>query len=243
MTRMALTRMGMTRMGNTTAGWRHAAVVALLVSSATPASAQGKKSDLDGVWILARSARTENLQLTPAGEAARAKYDFLTNDPGMRCIPASFTRVMHTPSPPIEIRQHADHVEINYEFMDVKRRVPLQKGLAVKDAPYAVANHPHLGRSVGQYDDETLVIDNGDQKAGVHDTLGTPGLPQSDQMRTVERFIPNGHTMQVVVTHYDPVFYVQPMIVTFTYQRLHGGKMLDWDCTPEEADYKRFMPR
>ena len=234
----------MTGTGLRTFGWQHAAVVALLTTSSTLASAaQGKRSDLDDVWILARNATTENLQLTPAGEAARAKYDFLTNDPAMRCIPASFTRVMHTPSPPTEIRQHADRVDINYEFMDVKRRVPLKKGLAVKDAPYAVAEHPHLGRSVGQYDGETLVIENGDQKAGVHDTLGTPGLPQSDQMRTVERFIPNGDTMQVVVTHYDPVYYVQPVTVTFTFQRLHGGKILEWGCTPEEAGYERFIPR
>ncbi len=223
--------------------WQHAAVVALLILGSTRArAAEGKRSELDGVWILARSATTENLKLTPAGEAARAKYDSLTNDPAMRCIPASFTRVMHTPSPPIEVRQQADHVEINYEFMDVKRRVPLQKGLAVKDAPYAVAAYPHLGRSVGHYEGETLVIENGDQQAGVHDTLGTPGLPQSNQMRTVERFVPNGDTMQVVVVHSDPVFYAQSMTVTFTYQRLPGGKILEWGCTPEEASYERFMP-
>ena len=33
-----------------------------------------------------------------------------------------------TPSPPIEVRLHDDYVEINYEFMDVRRRVPLEKG-------------------------------------------------------------------------------------------------------------------
>lgn len=221
-----------------------ATAAALLMTGATLATAgQGKRAELDGVWILARSATTENPQLTPGGEAARAKYDYQANDPGMQCIPASFTRVMHTPSPPIEIRQHADRVDITYEFMDVRRHVPLTNGLAVKDAPHAVAEFPHLGRSVGRYDGETLVIENGDQKAGVHDTLGTPGLPQSDQMRTVERFIPSGDTMRVVVTHYDPVYYAQPMIVTFTYQRLHGGTLLPWGCTPETASYKRFIPK
>ena len=124
--------------------WICASAIGLLVLASAPSAAQGKRADLDGVWILADSATFENLELTPAGEAARAKYDYLTNDPGMKCIPASITRVMHTPSPPIEIRQHADHVEINYEFMDVHRRVPIKPGVAAKDAPLAVAKHPHL---------------------------------------------------------------------------------------------------
>src|SRR6058998_1400930 len=83
---------------------------------------------------------------TPAGEKARAAYDFQKDDPDFQCKPASITRIMHTPSPPIEVRQHQDYVEINYEFMDVRRRVPLKAGLAAKDAAYAVREHPHLGR-------------------------------------------------------------------------------------------------
>ena len=223
--------------------WRRGLLVACVMGiAASPALAQDKRAQLNGVWILARNAKTENLKLTPAGEAARARYEPLRHDPDLKCVPASFTRIMHTPSPPTEIRQFPDHVEINYEFMDVHRRVPLQPGLAVKDAPYAVAKFPHLGRSVGHYEGDTLVVENGDVEAGVHDTLGTPGLPQSDQMHTVERFIPNGDTMQVVVTHTDPVYYEQPMVVTFTFQRLFDGKILPWDCTPEAAGYERFLP-
>jgi len=223
-------------------GWVGAVALTLAASAFSPAAAQGKRAELDGVWILARNAKTENLKLTPAGEAARTRYEPLRHDPDLKCVPASFTRIMHTPSPPTEIRQFADHVEINYEFMDVHRRVPLKSGLAIKDAPYAVANFHHLGRSVGHYEGDTLVVENGDVEAGVHDTLGTPGLPQSAQMHTVERFVPNGNTMQVVVTHTDPVYYQQPMVVTFTFQRLFDGKILPWDCTPDAAGYERFFP-
>jgi hypothetical protein len=219
-------------------------LLVLLLSGLTAAvAAQGKRADLDGVWILAGNAKTENLQLTAAGEAARAKYDYLANDPGMRCIPASISRVMHTPSPPIGIRQFADRVEIDYEFMDVHRRVPLKAGLSLKDAPIAVREFPHLGRSIARYDGETLVVETEGVEAGVHDTLGTPGLPQSAQMRTVERFTAAGTRLEIVVTHEDPVFYARPFTVTYTYQRLPGGKILPWDCTPEEAGYQRFIPR
>jgi hypothetical protein len=213
----------------------------LVLGAAAAAGAQGKRAQLNGVWILAASATIE-VTLTPAGEAARAKYDYLADDPAMRCIPASITRVMHTPSPPIEVRLHADDVEINYEFMDVRRRVPIAPGRAAADAPLTVPRYPHLGRSVGRYEGDTLVIDTVGQHAGILDTLGAPGLVQSDRMRTEERFIPDGDRMRVVVTHYDPVYYARPLVVTYPYQRLPGGEILPWDCTPEEASYKRFTP-
>lgn len=221
--------------------WICASAIGLLVATALPAAAQGKRADLDGVWILADSAKFENLELTAAGEAARSKYDYLTNDPGMKCIPASITRVMHTPSPPIEIRQRADYVEIDYEFMDVHRRVWITPGAAPKDVSHSVARYPHLGRSVARYERDTLVIETVDVGAGVHDTLGMPGLPQSNQMRTVERLTANGNRMTIAVTHYDAVFYVKPYVATFSYLRLPGGKILPWDCTPEEANYDRFI--
>jgi len=109
--------------------------------------AAGKHEELDGVWILLRP-EIGKLQLTPEGQSKRAAYDFQKDDPDFKCKPASVTRIMHTPSPPIEVRQHANQVEVNYEFMDVRRRIPLKKGLAAKDAPYAAKRYPHLGRSV-----------------------------------------------------------------------------------------------
>ena len=221
---------------------KHALMVAFLIVVSVPAYPEGKRVELNGVWILF-GAEIGKLQLTPDGEMKRAAYDFQKDDPDFQCRPASITRIMHTPSPPIEVRQHSDYVEINYEFMDVHRRVPLKNGLAPKDAPYAVRNYPHLGRSAGHYDGETLIVQTVGQRAGVLDTLGVPGLYQSDQMRTLERFIPNGDRLQIVVTHEDPVYFVQPLTVTFNYLRLPGGKIEKWDCKPEEATYERFIPK
>ena len=84
-------------------------VAALLIAISVPAGAAGKRADLDGVWILLRAA-VGNLQLTPEGEKKRAAYDFQKDDPDFQCKPASVTRVMHTPSPPIEVRQRQDQV-------------------------------------------------------------------------------------------------------------------------------------
>ena len=219
---------------------RFAPTVALLIAASALSQTTGKHADLDGVWILLR-AQVGTLRLTPEGEKKRAAYDFQKDDPDFQCKPASFTRVMHTPSPPIEVRQRQDHVEVNYEFMDIHRRVPIKQGLAARDAPYAAREYPHLGRSAGQYEGETLVVETVGQSAGVLDTLGVPGLYQSDQMRTVERFIPSGDRMQIVVTHYDPVYFEQPLTVTFSYLRLPNGKIESWDCKPEEATFERFI--
>jgi hypothetical protein len=220
---------------------RPALAIALLILTTAAAQGSGKRGDLDGVWILLR-AQNGTLQLTTAGEKLRAAYDFQRDDPDFKCIPASVTRVMHTPSPPIEVRQRQDHVELNYEFMDVRRRVPLTRGLRAQDAPPASSRYPHLGKSAGQYDGETLVIETVGQRAGILDTLGVPGLYQSDQMRTVERLLPDGDRMQIAVTHYDPVYFTQPFTVTFQYLRLPGGKIEEWNCKPEEATFERFIP-
>jgi len=215
-------------------------ILAVMIAIAVPAyAAVGKHAELDGVWILL-GTNIEKPQLTPEGEKKRAAYDYQKDDPDFQCKPASVTRVMHTPSPPIEVRQHQDYVEVNYEFMDVRRRVPLKKGLAAKDAPPASPRYPHLGKSAAQYDGETLVIETVGQRAGGLDTLGVPGLYQSDQMRTEEKFNPNGDRMQVSVTHYDPVYFIQPFTVTYNYVRLPGGKIEKWDCKPEEATFERF---
>ena len=216
-------------------------ILVLFVCTISEANAQDKREQLDGVWILSGSPTIE-MTLTPAGEAARARYDSLKDDPAMQCIPASFTRVMHTPSPPIEVRQQKNEVHINYEFMDIHRLVPIAPGMPLAKAPVSVPKHPHLGRSVARYEGDVLLIESIGQRAGILDTLGAPGLVQSDQMRTEERFIPDGDRMRVIITHYDPVYY-KKLVVTYPYQRLPGGEILPWDCTPEEANYKRFREK
>lgn len=205
---------------------------------ALPNRAFGERADLDGVWLLVTAATAPDpVPLTPAGEQALANYDPLRDDSDLQCIPVSFTNIMHTPSPPFEIKQRRGYVEINYEFMDVRRRVPLDKDLVFQTAPHTVPDHPHMGRSIGRYDGETLVIDTVELEDGVLDTFQIVGLPQSRQMRIEERFNADGDTLAVVVTHYDPVNYTVPLVVTYEFHRL-DSEILEWGCTPEAADYE-----
>jgi hypothetical protein len=209
-------------------------VLLLASSGIDAAAAAGKRADLDGVWLFYGAQVPENPGLTAAGREKLEQYDPLRDDSDTSCKPVTFTNIMHTPSPPIEIRQRGDHVEIDYEFMDVRRRVPLDGSL--KEAPYTVAAHPHMGRSVGRYEGEELVVDTVDVAPGYLDTLGFPGLPQSAQMRTEERFIPDGDRLEVVVTHNDPVYYSEPLVVSYDFVRV-DTKIMEWGCTLEGANY------
>ena len=202
------------------------------------ASVAGTRADLDGVWLFYGSQVPKDPGLTPAGREKLGRYDPLRDDGDFKCRPVSFSRIMHTPSPPIEIRLRGDHVEINYEFMDVHRRVPL--GGTVASAPPTVEDHPHLGRSVGRFAGEEFVVDTVDVEAGYLDTLGFPGLPESAQMRTEERFIPNGNRLKVVVTHHDPVYYTQPMVMTYDFVRV-DTQIMEWGCTIEGASYDKRL--
>jgi hypothetical protein len=195
-----------------------------------------ERADLDGVWLLLATDTPDDLHLTPAAEAAIARYDPLRDDSDLECVPVSFTNIMNTPSPPFEIRQRADHVEINYEFMDVRRHVPLDPALTVDTAPPTAPEHPHLGRSVGRYDGATLVVRTAGQRAGALDTFTIVGLPQSDRIRTEERFTANGDELEVVVTHDDPVHYSQPLVYAYRFHRL-DSPLLEWGCTVEAANY------
>jgi hypothetical protein len=213
--------------------------LALLVGSglaacAFAALAAGTRADLDGVWLFYGSEVPKDPGLTPAGREKLEQYDPLRDDADTDCKPVTFTNIMHTPSPPIEIRLHDADVEINYEFMDVHRRIPLGGTLAT--APYTVAQHPHMGRSAGRYEGDELVVDTADVEAGYLDTLGFAGLPQSAQMRTEERFIPDGDRLKVVVTHHDPVYYTGPMVMTYDFIRVDTD-IMEWGCTIEGANY------
>jgi hypothetical protein len=176
--------------------------------------------------------------LTAAGRRQLEQYDPLRDDADTICKPVSFTNIMHTPSPPIEVKLASDRVEINYEFMDVRRRVPL--GIPLEAAPHTVPDHPHMGRSAGRFDGEELVVETTAVEAGYLDTLGFAGLPQSGEMRTEERFVPDGNRLKVVVTHHDPVYYTKPMVMTYTFVRV-DTEIMEWGCTVDGANYEKRL--
>ena len=200
----------------------------------TPSVVLGDRADLQGNWLQLNGERPE-VRLTAAGEAALAGYVPLRDDPDLQCRPASLTNVIGIPDPPFEIRLGGDHVEMNFEYMDVRRRVPLDSQLRAEDAPFTAADYPGLGRSVGHFEGDSLIIETVDPQEKFVDTLRR-AYPQSTRMRTEERFTAEGDRLNVAITHTDPVNYREPYVVRFEFIRV-DFEILEFGCVIESAGY------
>ncbi len=199
-------------------------------------SVAGAESPLDGVWKLSQLT-AEDDNLTEAGEARKAGYDYMSDDPALQCSPASFTRVVFTPQTYMEIRTFDDHVEIDYEFLDVKRSVSLDSTLTTETAAHSVPDHPHLGRSIARFEEDDLVIETAGYEPGFVSTLTSKaGLPRSADMWTEERFSVDGSTLSILLTHVDPVYYREPLVMQADYERTDDD-LLEFGCDLEDADH------
>ena len=215
-------------------GTRTGLFLAVFVLGLPVASAD--RADLEGTWLQLGASRP-SATLTPEAEEAVAGYVPLRDDPDLRCQPPSLTNVIGIPDPPWEIRLLDDRVEIDFEYMDVRRRVPLDPDLDVADAPYTVEDHPHLGRSVARFEGEELVVDTGDVQQGYVDTRGpAEGFPQSARMRYEERYRADGDRLYVEIIHTDPVYYVEPFSMSFEFLRV-DLEVLEFDCQIDAANY------
>jgi len=199
-------------------------------------SASYAEAQLDGVWKLSKLTAEDN-NLTAAGEAKMAAYNYMTDDPALECSPASFTRIVFTPQTYLEIRTFDEHVEIDYEFLDVKRSLSLDATLTTETAPHSVPEHPHLGRSIARFVGDQLVVETAGYEPGVVSTLtAKAGLPRSANMWTEERFSVAGNTLSILLTHIDPIYYEKPLVMQADYERT-DEELLEFGCDLEDADY------
>jgi len=206
----------------------------VVVACAAPAFAQ--RPDLSGHWIL-NGGKTifGEWQLTEAGRRRFDAYDFKTDDPALKCIGASWTRVWLNPNVLVQITQAADHVRLRYEWMDLDRRVPLVDPSTPDPPRGSMRGHPALGRYAAWYDGDALVIETVDVAPGYVSTMEKwAGLPQSRRMRTIERLTRSGDVLTIEITHVDPAMYRRPLVVTITYPR-SKFELMEYNCSPEDA--------
>jgi len=207
--------------------------VAGLLLAAQPVAAE---SVLDGVWMLDQLTGDPYV-LTEAGQKQMDAYDYMTDDPALRCSPASFSRIVFTPQTYLEIRVLDDAVEIDYEFMDVKRRVSLDAALTTETAPHSVPAHPHLGRAIAQIENDEKVIETEGYEPGVITTLNQrAGMPRSADMWTEERFSVEGDQLAIELRHVDPVYYGGEVVLHATYLKT-DEELLEFGCDLEDADH------
>jgi hypothetical protein len=218
-----------------------------LAAARNPAQAAAPAPDIGGVYW----ATTYDSHIVPMGggmppykPAAMAEYrknmaDLVAGkfDDHARsyCLPDGVPRALEAPYP-FEIVQVPQRGELYllYEINHMIRRVDMQKPLP-SDKELAVLPY-YAGHSAGHWDGDTLVIES----SGFNDTtfLDNSGAPHSDQLRTTERIrkLPDGKTLEDVVTIHDPEVFTKDWQARFVYQARPDLRIMDWNCGEKHRD-------
>ena len=166
------------------------------------AAAKAKADGLFRVWstIMSDPAAFPMFKggypLTAAGKAGLAKWN-PRNNVLLKCGTKGTPLIMISPLP-MEFSKDGDKIIMRLEEYDSVRTIHMNP----KDV--APAARTLFGYSRGRWEGTTLVVETDHIAAGYFDHLGTP---QSDQIKTVERFTPNADysRLDYTLTTTDPV--------------------------------------
>ena len=170
--------------------------------------------------IVAFAHALNDVPLTPAGQAARSAYDFLTDSRAANCIapqaPGIITAAMLYLS---EIELAEDVILIRSEFFDAVRTVYMDgRGHPVDGEAL------NQGHSIGHWENGTLVVDT--VQFAEQQSANGQGVPSSPQKHMIERYAlsDDGTRLVIDVLLEDPVYLAEP----FT------GR-LEWQYSPNLA--------
>ncbi len=204
------------------------------------------RKDIFGTWLLAPmpgrlTAGPQPMinSLTPAGQAAVAKYNPFKDDPAFRCDPVFIRRAWGAPGTPLSITREQDRVVLRHEWMDVKRNVFLNLKEHPKNGP-----RTSLGHSIGHFEGDTLVIETANYAAGVlNQYVEMPGQPtrgllHSAGLTTVERVHLDVARQRLVVEFQmkDPEFFTRDFDPSSLEYGPSDLKLEPFRCSPEGVD-------
>jgi hypothetical protein len=196
--------------------------------------------DLSGIWMLQGRSAERELVLTDEGKRIQAAYDLLEDDPSLKCVPASISRVWANPNVRIGIEQLAERVLISYEFFDLRRDIPLGDVTVMSDMP-STRNvdgqyFKEMGSSYARYEGDRLIIDTRNHAPGYIRT--SRGLPQSEQTVTTEEIWIDDEQLKLTLTYVDETLFEIPFILDHTFVRTADTEVPLYECT--DADYDWF---
>jgi hypothetical protein len=202
--------------------------------------------DLTGVWGVYRPGRggggDPKLAPPPAGplllkpeykkpyderralEAESTKRGEQLATAGSQCIPYGVPTMMSVAIYPVEFIQTPKQITIISEAFSEVRRVYMN---VPQSKPEDVAPG-YYGRSVGQWDGDTLVIDTIGLKPSI---AGYRGMPHSEKMHITERIrlvAPDYLHDQITID--DPVVLEKPVTYTLAYKRMMNYEMVEFVC-------------
>ena len=211
-------------------------VAAFLICNAASA-----EPDLSGIWMLEGRSAERELVLTDEGKRIQAAYDLLEDDPSLKCVPASISRVWANPNARIGIEQLAERVLISYEFYDLRRDIPLGDVSVMSDTP-STRNvdgqyFKEMGSSYARYEGDRLIIETRNHAVGYIRT--SRGVPQSEHSVSTEEIWIDGENLKMTLTYVDETLFEIPFILDHTFVRTAETAVPLYECT--DADYDWFQ--
>ena len=189
-------------------------------------------TSIEGIWkgLNGFSLRRGlgQVPLTPAGEAARAEFDYLTQSPVRDCV---------APPPPgligstvylngIEILD--DRVLLRTEYFDQTRIVYMDG----RGHPETGERTAYEGHSIGRWDGATLVVDTTHFRD--HPEGNGRGVPSGAQKHLVERYSlsEDGRRLQVEALLEDPEYLAEPFTGYTELVYTPELELYRYDCDP-----------
>jgi hypothetical protein len=202
--------------------------------------------DLSGLWTTYRSpagdgaapggpvGQAGDVAMTPMAQAKVDAYRAVTegtnHSPGAYCVGSGMPGSMvGAGGYPMEILQHPRQINVTYELHGEMRRIYIgDHGFEFDDI-----FHERNGFSVGHWEDDTLVVEVSHLVEQVDSRI-----PHSDQARIVERYTLSEEDGRSVLanewTMTDPLFLEEPMSGVKRWQRVEGGRLMNYECTEPE---------
>jgi len=200
-------------------------------------SSDAEQGFFDKVLVPARGpapAWLRNPPLTEAARAGRSRYDAVTDDPVLGCVSPGMPRVI-TRSGPYAIRfvEQDSDIVLQNEWFEIDRLIHMDGREPPADFPFTP-----LGYSAGRWDGASLVVTTTHIDWPYFQLYGLEGVPQTKQMRIVERFTPSadGTAVTYDLSATDPGTFTETVTydgyATFRWQP--DLQFFPYDCLEEE---------
>jgi hypothetical protein len=172
--------------------------------------------------------------LTARAREGRAAYDEVVDDPVLGCVSPGMPRVMLRSGPyAIRFIERGADLVLQNEWFEIDRLIHMDGDGPTTDTP-----HTPLGYSAGKWEGDALVVTTTHIDWPYFELYGLVGVPQSRDMRIVERFTPrdSGATVQYDWAATDPAAFTETVAyenyATFRWQPTLD--FLPYDCIEEE---------
>lgn len=159
------------------------------------------------------------------------------DDPLDLCLPPGTPRDMLAPGP-MFIGQAAAKITVFHEYRHLVRHVFLDGPLKLDEPdPW------WQGHVSGYWDGDVLVMETGAFNG--KQWLDSTGLPQSPDMKVVERFrLVDQNTLEDEITVQDAKYYTKPWTARVTFKRIAPRHIVEEECSEKLLEYplKAYAP-